>query len=92
MLGVFGEGIERSHHGEVLSAALPGNIESCAVIDAGSEYGESQSRGDCAFKVVGFSGDVALVVVEGDDGVVVSAGGLCEDGVSADGIRDGAAM
>ena len=54
------------------------------MVDARAEEGEAQSQGNGAVEVEGLRRDVALVVVEGEDGRVAARRGLMKNGVGAD--------
>ena len=60
----------------MLGNSLAGDVESRAVVHRRADEGESQSCGDALIETVDFRGDVALVVLKGEDRVVTALDGL----------------
>ena len=68
-------------HAHGLGDAGSGNIVRRAVIDGCANEWQAKVDADATVKIVHLDGDVALIMVEGDDGVVVACRAAQEYGV-----------
>jgi len=73
------------HHAGVVCYALACDVEGGAVVDGGADEGQAEVDADALFEAVDLDGDVALVVVHGEDNVVDPLDGLVEDYIGGNG-------
>ncbi len=83
--GDFGGHEDGGFHAAGVGFVFAGDVEGGAVVGGGADDGEAEGDVDAAVEVEEFDGDEALVVVHGDDEVVVALDGFDEDGVGGEG-------
>ena len=76
-------------HADCARLALPCDVEGRPVVDARTEKGQAEREGDGPLEIEGLAGDVALVVVEREDGRVAPRLGEMEDRIGPDRPGDG---
>ena len=80
--------LDRFQHTLFARFARAGDIKGGAMINRGANDGQTHADVDAAVKGQQLHGDVALVMVHGDDNVIVAFDGAQEDRVGRLGIGD----
>ena len=71
----------RFQHADGSCFASTGNIESGPVVNGAAHKRQAEGDGDGAFEIEGFTGDMPLIVIKREDGVIAAQLAKMENGI-----------
>ena len=74
----------RFFHSRGIGDSFPGNIESRPVVDRNTKKRQTGRYGNGTMKIERLAGNMPLVMIEGNDGIISSLCRLCKNGIGTD--------